>query len=109
MRFVNRVLSYRPGGLKVLEEGCASGKGMGFTGKQVIHPSQIEMAQRSFRPGHSRVEWAVRVTLADQKATSQVKGAWRLDGNMIDVPVARKAQAIISKALEEKWASQEPQ
>jgi citrate lyase subunit beta-like protein len=58
------------------------------------------------------------VTIADEKAAAVGRGAWTLDGKMIDVPVAEKAKAIVKKAeacgfnVEEvrgKWRHQEPE
>jgi citrate lyase subunit beta-like protein len=83
---------------KVLEEECANGKGLGFNGKQVIHPSQVEVCQREFSPGEQEVEWAVRVVVADEKAERAGRGAWTLDGKMIDAPVVGKARAVVEKA-----------
>ncbi|KAI1454350.1 beta subunit of citrate lyase [Annulohypoxylon moriforme] len=105
-------------GLARLEEECRGGKAMGFNGKQCIHPSQVEMVQRLFAPSEKEVEWAVRITIADEKAAASGKGAWTLDGAMIDAPVAGKAKAIVDKAqrcgidvksLQEKWKDQEPE
>ena len=105
-------------GLKTLEEECEGGKRLGFNGKQCIHPSQVEVAQRTFSPSEKEVEWAVRVVIADQKADRQGRGAWTLDGAMIDVPVVRKAKNIVGKAelcginveeVREKWKDQEPE
>lgn len=105
-------------GLARLEEECRNGKAMGFNGKQCIHPSQVETVQRLFAPSEKEVEWAVRITIADEKAATAGKGAWTLDGAMIDAPVAGKARAIVDKArrcgidvdaLSEKWKDQEPE
>lgn len=105
-------------GLARLEEECRGGKTMGFNGKQCIHPSQVETVQRLFAPGEKEVEWAVRVVIADEKAAKAGKGAWTLDGAMIDTPVVGKATAIVSKAqgcgidvdnLMDKWKDQEPE
>ncbi|KAI0889836.1 beta subunit of citrate lyase [Annulohypoxylon maeteangense] len=105
-------------GLARLEEECRGGKAMGFNGKQCIHPSQVETVQRLFAPSEKEVEWAVRITIADEKAAAAGKGAWTLDGAMIDAPVAGKAKAIVDKAqrcdidvksLQEKWKDQEPE
>ena len=91
---------------------------MGFNGKQCIHPSQVEITQRTFAPDEKEVEWAVRVVIADEKAAKQGRGAWTLDGKMIDVPVVGKAKAIVSKAeacgipvveWREKWRDQNPE
>ncbi|KAI0842218.1 beta subunit of citrate lyase [Hypoxylon sp. FL0890] len=105
-------------GLTRLEEECRNGKAMGFNGKQCIHPSQVDMVQRLFAPSDKEVEWAVRTTIADEKAAAAGRGAWTLDGAMIDAPVAGKARAIVDKArkcgididaLREKWKDQEPE
>lgn len=99
-----------------MEEECLGGKNLGFNGKQCIHPSQVDIAQRAFAPGREEVEWAVRVVVADAKAEG--RGAWALDGKMIDVPVVKKARAIVEraemcgfdmKAIEDKWKDQRPE
>jgi len=105
-------------GLKTLEEECLNGKALGFNGKQCIHPSQIEVCQRSFSPGEKELDWAVRILIGDQKADEQGRGAWTLDGKMIDKPVVGKAEAVVKRAeacgldvegVKEKWKGQEPE
>jgi len=105
-------------GMRRLEEECQNGKEMGFNGKQCIHPSQVDVVQRMFAPAEEEVEWSVRVVIADEKASAAGRGAWTLDGKMIDAPVAGKAQAVVSKAekcgidvasLRTKWKAQEPE
>ncbi|KAH6606391.1 beta subunit of citrate lyase [Trichoderma cornu-damae] len=105
-------------GLRALEEECKGGKAMGFNGKQCIHPGQLETVQRMFAPDMGDVEWAVRVTVAGEKAAAAGRGAWTLDGKMIDAPVVGKAHAIAAKAeqcgirvqdLRVKWKDQEPE
>ncbi|KAI9171350.1 Citrate lyase subunit beta [Paramyrothecium foliicola] len=85
-------------GLRRLEEECAGGKSMGFNGKQCIHPLQVDTVQRMFAPAHDELKWAVRITIADEKAASSGRGAWTLDGKMIDAPVVGKAKSIVEKA-----------
>lgn len=91
---------------------------MGFNGKQLIHPSQVEIAQRAFAPGEKEVEWAVRILIADGKAEQQGRGAWTLEGKMIDAPVVGKASKVVGRAedcgidvkvLKEHWKDQEPE
>lgn len=105
-------------GLKTLEDECLNGKGMGFNGKQCIHPSQIAVCHRAFSPGEKEVEWATRVVVADEKADKAGRGAWTLEGKMIDVPVVKKARAVLRHAeacdidvgaVREKWKDQEPE
>ncbi|RPB19848.1 citrate lyase subunit beta [Terfezia boudieri ATCC MYA-4762] len=71
---------------------------MGFTGKQIIHPSQVEMVQRLFSPSEARVTWALRVLRANEKAVQEGRGAWTLDGKMIDAPVIMTAEKLVKKA-----------
>lgn len=105
-------------GIQRLEDECRGGKGMGFNGKQCIHPSQVEPVQRLFAPAEDEVEWAMRVVIADEKAANAGRGAWTLDGMMIDAPVVAKAKTVVDKAehcgldvegLREKWKGQEPE
>lgn len=104
-------------GRKQLLDESENGKRFGFNGKQCIHPDQVATVQEVFSPSPEEAEWAVRVVLCDEKADRQGRGAWTLDGKMIDVPVVGKAKAIVAKAevcgidvssLKEKFADEEP-
>ncbi|RMZ87219.1 hypothetical protein DV736_g5561, partial [Chaetothyriales sp. CBS 134916] len=81
-----------------LVEECEDGHRMGFNGKQCIHPSQVSTVDKIFSPSQAEVEWAVRIVIAQKKAEEQGRGAWSLDGKMIDKPVEGKAEAIVGKA-----------
>ncbi|KAM3543886.1 hypothetical protein ARSEF1564_003223 [Beauveria bassiana] len=105
-------------GLRTLEDECVGGKAMGFNGKQCIHPSQVDTVQRLFAPTPEEVEWAVRLVVADEKAAAAGRGAWTMDGKMIDAPVSAKARSIVAKAeqcgmdvdsLRTTWKDQEPE
>ncbi|THZ06225.1 beta subunit of citrate lyase [Aureobasidium pullulans] len=105
-------------GQQVLKEESEGGKRMGYNGKQCIHPSQVELVQNIFSPSQEEVDYAVRVVIADEKADAQGRGAWTLDGKMIDVPVVGKAKALVKKAelcefdvasVREKFKDQEPE
>ncbi|EXJ90327.1 citrate lyase subunit beta-like protein [Capronia coronata CBS 617.96] len=103
---------------ETLVNECEQGKGMGYNGKQCIHPSQVQTVQRIFSPSPQEVEWAVRITIAQKRAEEQGKGAWAMDGKMIDAPVEGKARAVVAKAelcgfevaeLREKYKDQQPE
>ncbi|KAF8543456.1 putative citrate lyase beta subunit [Trichophaea hybrida] len=81
-----------------LTRECEGGAGMGFTGKQCIHPSQVKVVQRLFAPSWERVRDSVRLLCAERIAEEQGKGSWALDGKMIDRPVIEAAKAIVEKA-----------
>ena len=100
----------------MLREECEGGRNLGFNGKQCIHPTQTEVAQEVFGIGEKEAEWAVRCVIADEKARMQGRGAWTLDGKMIDAPVVGKARALVERAdvcgvnvaeLRERWSGQE--
>ncbi|KAK3336507.1 Pyruvate/Phosphoenolpyruvate kinase-like domain-containing protein [Cercophora scortea] len=102
----------------VLEKECLNGKEMGFNGKQCIHPDQVAIVQNMFAPSEAEVEWAVRLLIADRKASEAGRGAWTLQGKMIDAPVAARARVLVTKAkqcgfdvdsMNEKWQHQEPE
>lgn len=104
-------------GRRTMEEECLGGKGLGFNGKQCIHPDQVPIAQKAFAPSDEEVAWAVRVVIADEKADKQGRGAWTFEGKMIDVPVVGKAKSLVAKAIacgidvhavREQWMGQEP-
>ncbi len=105
-------------GRRFLQEESENGKRFGFNGKQCIHPDQVGTVQEVFSPSAQEAEWAVRVVIADKKADAQGRGAWTLDGKMIDVPVVGKAKAIVAKAelcgldvkgLQDRFKDEEPQ
>ncbi|KAL8777522.1 MAG: hypothetical protein Q9213_007827 [Squamulea squamosa] len=105
-------------GQQKLEEECVSGKSLGFNGKQCIHPSQVDVVQKLFVPSGEELQWAIRISMANKKADQQGRGAWTLDGQMIDAPVVGKAQSIVKMAeacgldvasVTEKWRHQEPE
>ena len=82
-------------GQGALARECQDGVTMGFTGKQVIHPTQVEVVQRMFSPSESKVNWAVRILVANEKAVTDGRGAWTLDGKMIDAPVIKMAEKLV--------------
>ncbi|KAK2808124.1 hypothetical protein FQN50_005042 [Emmonsiellopsis sp. PD_5] len=83
---------------EVLEREALSGMRMGFNGKQCIHPGQVGGVQGVFSPGGKEVEWAVRVLVGDERAGEGGRGAWKLDGMMVDVPVVERARGIVRRA-----------
>lgn len=77
-----------------LEAECASGSSFGYSGKQAIHPCQIDVIQAAFSPSPKRVQWAKRVL---QEAVNQAKGAFEFEGKMIDAPMLLKAKKVLAQ------------
>jgi citrate lyase subunit beta-like protein len=84
--------------LDVIERESREGFELGYTGKQIIHPKQIEIVQKTFAPDAKTMDWARRVMSETEKQTQLGKGAFVVDGQMVDAPLIKKAQQIIKKA-----------
>ena len=66
------------------EAECRQGMEMGFDGKTLIHPSQVEPANEVWAPSDDEVEHARRVIDAFDEAVAQGKGVVTVDGRMIE-------------------------
>jgi len=71
---------------------------LGYSGKQVIHPAQIEPVQKVFTPEPSAIEHAQRIIASAADAAESGRGAFSLDGEMVDLPVIKRAQTILVRA-----------
>lgn len=74
------------------------GAKLGFSGKQVIHPFQIEPVQTAFTPTEEAIAYARRVVETFEAHQRQGKGAYELDGKMIDLPLLKNAQKVLERA-----------
>jgi citrate lyase subunit beta/citryl-CoA lyase len=81
-----------------LVEEAKMARQLGFQGKLLIHPSQIEPVHQVFSPSEDEVAYARRVVQAFREAEAQGVGAISLDGKMIDVANARQAEELIARA-----------
>jgi citrate lyase subunit beta / citryl-CoA lyase len=72
-------------------------RSLGYSGKSIIHPSQIEPVHKVFRPSKNEVEWAKKVVQALGQAMKKGtgRGAIRLEGKMIDAVHYKQAKAIL--------------
>lgn len=83
---------------KGLRDNCATAKQFGFKGKFAIHPAQIEAINQSFSPSEAQIEYAQRVVAAFEDAERHGRGSTSLDGKVIDVPVMKRARALLELA-----------
>lgn len=74
------------------------GARMAYTGKQIIHPNQVEPVQESFTPTGEAIAAAQRVIDAAAQHQEEGKGAFALDGKMVDAPVVKAAERILERA-----------
>ncbi|XP_056285367.1 citramalyl-CoA lyase, mitochondrial [Pseudoliparis swirei] len=78
-----------------LRRQAREGALMGFTGKQVIHPGQIQAVQEEFSPSQQRVQWATELIAAFDQHQKEGKGAFTFHGSMIDMPSVRQARNVL--------------
>ena len=69
---------------------------LGFRGKLLIHPTQIEPVNRAFSPSPAEVEYASTVVKAFEEAQARGLGAISFEGKMIDYMNYKQAQDLVS-------------
>jgi malyl-CoA/(S)-citramalyl-CoA lyase len=69
---------------------------MGFDGKQVIHPSQIEATRNAFVPSDDELASAARAIAAMEEAERNGQGAVTVDGKMVDYANIRMIRRLMS-------------
>ncbi|MBT3261394.1 HpcH/HpaI aldolase/citrate lyase family protein [bacterium] len=77
-------------------------KELGFDGKAVINPRQINLVHTVFTPKAAEIEKATRIVKAFKKAQKDGIGVFAIDGKMIDAPVVARAQRVLDLAGEKK-------
>jgi citrate lyase subunit beta/citryl-CoA lyase len=76
---------------------CAQGRDLGFDGKTLIHPSQIDACNAAFSPGADEIATARKMIAAFERPENRDKGAIALDGRMVErmhAEIARRTIAI---------------
>jgi citrate lyase subunit beta/citryl-CoA lyase len=73
-------------------------KRLGFTGKSLVNPRQIEVVHEVFRPRREEIEDALEVMEAIQRAREMGTGVISLRGRMVDAPVVQRAARILRTA-----------
>jgi citrate lyase subunit beta/citryl-CoA lyase len=70
---------------------------LGYSGKLIIHPAQIEPVHLAFTPGEAEVAYARRVLAAFAEAEARGDGVIALEGQMIDAPVVARAREVLAQ------------
>jgi citrate lyase subunit beta/citryl-CoA lyase len=75
---------------------------LGYAGKSIIHPNQIQPVHEVFRPSKSEIEWATKVlgALGPGMRKGKGKGALLVEGKMIDAVHYKQAKAILEIAYD---------
>jgi citrate lyase subunit beta-like protein len=82
-------------GLKV---ECEGGRQMGFTGKQAIHPTQIDIINELFAPSATEIIFASLAVQEYESTTAKGEGACVVDGIVVDMPVYKWSKKIVERA-----------
>ncbi len=83
-----------------LTKDATMARRLGYSGKSIIHPCQIEPVHKVFCPSKNEIEWAKKVVQALSQAMKKGTGtgAVRLEGRMIDTVHYKQAKAILDAA-----------
>lgn len=82
-----------------LRRSAAHARSLGFGGKQLIHPEQLDIVRSTFRPSDAELAWAQEVDAAFRGAEATGISSIRLDdGTFVDYPIAARAKAILRDA-----------
>ena len=84
--------------LSGLEYECAQGRDLGFDGKSLIHPSHLDITNRTFSPTPESVSWARTVVAAYQVPENAHAGVIRVEGKMVERLHLEEAKRIVAIA-----------
>jgi len=80
-----------------LQRDAKTAKKLGYAGKSIIHPKHIEPVHNVFVPSQNEIEWAKKVilTLNEIQKHGDKRGAFKVDGKMIDAVHFKQAKLIL--------------
>lgn len=81
-----------------LEAECRQGRMLGFEGKTLIHPAQLDIANRVFTPDPVEVEQAQAIVSAFAEPASAGKGVISVNGKMVELLHLQQAQRLLALA-----------
>ena len=67
-----------------METACRQGRDLGFDGKSLIHPAQIDTANRVFAPSDEDLAWSHAVIAAFADPANAGRGVLRVEGRMAE-------------------------
>ena len=80
-----------------LQRDAKTAKKLGYAGKSIIHPKHREPVHKVFVPSQNEIEWAKKVisTLNEIQQHGDKRGAFKVDGKMIDAVHFKQAKLIL--------------
>jgi citrate lyase subunit beta/citryl-CoA lyase len=82
-----------------LRDDTRRGRAMGYAGRLLIHPTQIEVVAEVYRPSRQELAMARRVLEEVAAGRAAGRGALRVDGRFVDPPVVRWAERVVREAM----------
>ena len=73
------------------------GKNMGYDGKTLIHPNQIDITNTVFSPSEKEIDMANKIIEAYEKAKEEKSGVTTVDGVLVEELHVKQSLALISK------------
>lgn len=80
-----------------LESEAETARKMGFQGKLVIHPAQVDRVNRIFTPAPEEIEYARKVVAAFDEAEGSGTAVIQVEGKMVEYPIYRRALELLLK------------
>jgi citrate lyase subunit beta/citryl-CoA lyase len=77
------------------ERDTTLSRGLGYRGRKLIHPAQIEPCNRLYRPSAAELDYYARVLAAFDEAMAQGSASTTVDGRMIDAAMANAARRVL--------------
>ncbi len=78
-----------------LESEAELARKLGFQGKLVVHPAQVEPVNRVFTPGREEIDYARKVVAAFEEAEKSGVAVIQVDGKMVEYPIVRRSKEIL--------------
>ena len=80
-----------------LEAECVQGRDMGFDGKTLIHPAQVDVANAAFAPSEAEIDLARRQIAAFEETEAAGQGVAVVDGKIVENLHVATAREILAK------------
>ena len=84
--------------LDALERNALRSRALGFEGASCVHPSAVPVLNEAFTPSRFEIEKSKRIVAAAGDAAAEGRGAFELDGRMVDAPVVARAERLLMRA-----------
>ncbi|MDQ7095246.1 CoA ester lyase [Desulfosporosinus sp. PR] len=87
--------------IEAFERNVAEGRQMGYEGRMIIHPGQVEPSNRMYSPDPADVEWARGVVkVFEEEGIAKGKASVSYNNKMVDTPVYLNAKDILAAQAE---------